>query len=146
MPAHAPVDTEQLTPLELHALAHLSKRAAKVRDRLAVGEHAVDVSLRVQGTVHVADEQQYDTSEQPKAEHVLGLVLDLLGTRQRKDVAAELVEHFRGWRAGRDLPELEPRVAELAEDLLAGCSRPAVKSRRGAVTANLQERVTRRAA
>ena len=135
-----------LTPIEFAAIKVAGKRADKLRDRVDVGTHAVDVTVRVQGDLHVAGDQAAETTKAPKAETLLALVLAELGPKTRAKAFEGVAAACTAYREGGDEPEAPQTARDSAEDLYRLCQRAHLQKRRGNVTGELTCERVRRAA
>jgi len=85
-----------LTPYELHGLKVVAGKAKKWREQLAVGEHPIDVVVRIDGILYVAADQHQPKRDPPELFHVLGFVLARLGPKTRQKCLLELSNAFFG--------------------------------------------------
>lgn len=137
--------SDELTPLESHALAKAAKRLPELRDRLTVGDaQPVDFTVRIRGVVSVAADTASTTRETAPADKVLAAVLSRMTPRARKVMAFEVQALFADFAAGGELPTLEDRAIDLADDVLASASREVNKSKRGNVSAALEVTLKKR--
>lgn len=82
-----------LSPLELHALASVTKDARKWRELLAAGDgQEVDFVVWVKGRVNVGDEQSANVKDGPDVEDLLALALSQLGEKTRQKVFEALAD------------------------------------------------------
>ena len=144
--APQPIDPSQLEPIELFAIRQIGKKADDLRDRLEVGaDQAVDFTLRVKGVMYVAPNcPGVQSTEAPKADYLLALVLDAIGPSKVQEITPLIVTHLAKYRKKGELPELPDTATHLAEDLQRACERPCVKSRKGNVTGAIQGTVAAR--
>lgn len=140
------IDTSALTPLEAHALAQVAKKAAKLRDRLDVGEgQSVDVVVRIKGAINVGGSSSATISQSPPAETVLAHVFECLGKPTRKKIRIAVSNCFAEYRGGGDVPESSKELLDEARDLLGAVNRARTIDRNGNVTGAIEDQVIERA-
>jgi hypothetical protein len=80
-----------LTPLQLHAIKVIGKRAEKCRDKLPEGSgQQVDFTIRIRGAMSVGCRKETHKSERPSLTTLLAWVLALLGPRSQRAVVLAL--------------------------------------------------------
>lgn len=140
-----------LTALEAHAIKCLAKHAEPLRDSLCVGDgQQVDFTVRVCGTVNVAEDTKADVEKFPKLAVLVGLLLaampDDVRTKAQRAVAKRCAEFV----ATGEEPELSRSEHSAAIELLASIAHHKTQERRGAVTSSptveLVSRARRKAA
>lgn len=103
-----------LTPAELAAFSILAKEAKGWRDHVPVGaDQAVDVLVRIDGTITLGDEQTAEVKRKPDCEELLGEILSIVGPKTGEKIAQRL-------RAGLscDVPQEHQATAKLILDAL----------------------------
>lgn len=129
-----------LSPLESFALAKAvgDRQLRELRDRLDVADgQTVDFTVRVRGALNVAGDGAATASEKPPVDQVLAAVISSIQPRAWPVVRLTVRRLFSAWTAGGDLPAIEDRAVDEADDLLATISRSVTRSKRGAVSASL---------
>lgn len=135
-----PASEPLLTPLESFALAKVvSERQLKeLRPRLNVADgQAVDFTMRVRGALNVAGEASSTAVEKPPADAVLAAVLGAIAPRAIPLVRMHVRRLFSAWTAGEELPAIDAKHTDAADDLLQVVSRSVTRSKRGNVSASL---------
>lgn len=144
-----PASEPLLSPLESFAIAKaISERQLKeLRPRLDVADgQAVDFTVRIHGALNVASDASATSLEKPPADAVLAAVLGAMAPRALPLVRLHVRRLFSAWTAGEELPALDPKHSDAADDLLTVVSRSVTKSKRGNVSASLAvERLGNRA-
>jgi hypothetical protein len=101
--AHRGIPTKSLRPLELHALAIAAKDSKKVRDALAPGlSQRVDLTVKIVGTIDVANDQTAHVKDKPDLGEVLAVVLGTLTPKMRTAAVEIVVQRLKHPR-----PEIE---------------------------------------
>ncbi|MGE0605531.1 MAG: hypothetical protein AB7O62_00290 [Pirellulales bacterium] len=129
-------EISELNALELHALAHLGKGAAKVRDALEVGDaQPVDFCLRVSGAVNVGEGQTQGRTCTPKPLTMLALVLAALKPEELQRVTKQVGKQCAGFVESGEEPLVTAPAHDLACALLECSTHPTTCQVRGNVTA-----------
>jgi hypothetical protein len=144
-PVEAPKQEQELTPLELHALALISKRAKKVRDNLQGGTgQMVHFTLEVSGALDVNDGKPAKVTQELDAETMLAVLLDPLPASTRKKYLAHVAEACDEWATGGAPPIVSEAAKACASELLESGQREALQPRRGAVTGSIKHTLVQR--
>jgi hypothetical protein len=137
--AHRGLPTKDLRPLELHALAKAGKAAEKVRDALRPGlSQRVDFTVRVHGTIDVANAQTAQVTDKPDLGEVLAVVLGTLPPKMRTEAVEEAIKRLKHPR-----PEIELSHEWLGfvEAIVGQLSVQKTQQKRGNVTGTLMTEV-----
>lgn len=144
----APTKLLQLDPeptaIELFALARAAKAAEKVRDHLEEGTApAIDVTIRLHGMLQIGLSEIKERRVKPDLVNVLGLVLEVLSSNQRRNLEQRLDAMHEN--ADSELwPEPAPEMRILAEKAIDRWSRLEERPQRGAVTGVIRVEVLSR--
>lgn len=126
----------ELSPLELHALAHVAKGATKVRDMLDVGEaQEVDFMVHIHGAMNVGAGQTQNVNELPKPGTMLALVLAELKPVELGRVCKRMAQIFESFVASGEEPEVSEGAKGLAASLIEAHTHRTTRDVRGSVTA-----------
>lgn len=128
----------KLSPVEWQAVKAAGKGADGSRSELEVGEHEVDMLLRIKGAVSVGHDGETRRTLVPSAVDVLAWVLssDLLTEDLRQRLVIQMRESAE--RSSGCLPEVEEGYVAQATMAIAAVS-PSVKaSRKGSVRGTLR--------
>lgn len=137
--AHRGLPTKDLRPLELHALAKAGKAAEKVRDALSPGlSQKVDFTVRVRGTIDVANGQTAKVTEKPDLGEVLAVVLGTLTPKARTEAVEEVTKRLKHPRPEIELSHEWLGFVQAIERQL---SVEKTQQKRGNVTATLETEV-----
>lgn len=83
--------TAGLTAAELAALSIVTKEAKHWRDHVPVGaDQAVDVLVRIDGTITLGDEQTAEVKKKPDCEQLLAEILSMVGPKTGEKIAQRL--------------------------------------------------------
>ena len=118
---------------ELHALVVLGRTAD--RDALPSGDHEIDMTLRVTGTLHVGADSVTAKTCTPDQSDLLAAILAKLNTVTREQILRELPEEFAG--AGNRFQVPNPAIARDVKRMLQRLRRKVAQPRRGDVKADL---------
>lgn len=128
----------EFAPLEMAALAQVSKDAKKFRDRLVQGKgQMVDFTIRVRGAVDVGADHAAIVNDPLDTLLLLGLIFDRLAPRTRSQVLRDLRGASDDWAASGEVPSVSKDAEEAATQLIEAAKRKGTQQRRGAVTASL---------
>jgi hypothetical protein len=111
------------------------KPATASRGELAPGEHRIDATVRVSGTITVGHDSDTAATVTPSADVLLGLVLAKLNAVTRDSILRELPRDFAA--AGAEYPSVPDEIIEATEGLTASLRRKVTQKRRGAVSGTL---------
>jgi hypothetical protein len=124
-----------LSPLESHAVMIAGKPAAKLRDHLAAGNgQAVDVTVRLVGSINVGEPQTQTVCKKPDAGEVLALVLNGLSPMDRDNAVKRVTRLYAPFTRGEAPPTVTGPVQALADQLLVSCAQSTTRESRGNVT------------
>ncbi|HEX4149436.1 MAG TPA: hypothetical protein VHY20_10625 [Pirellulales bacterium] len=131
---------KEMTPLELAAIKQLGKEADKVRDALAVGPgQAVDVTLRIVGTLGVGSAAPFTKTTKPDLAALLEHVLEAAGPKKSRELVQLATASYRAERA------ISQETSALAGELVETLTLREEDSRRGNVSGSLKAEVVSRA-
>lgn len=125
-----------LSAADWHALHVVGKEAAHVRSDLQPGQHPVDVTVRIRGTLKVGRDSDGATSVTPSANELLAVVLSKLNAVTREKILRELPNEFEA--NGNQMPEVETSLVDAAAGMLSRLRRKVDQHRKGAVTGEFQ--------
>jgi hypothetical protein len=127
-----------LSPLEFAALKIAAKESAKHRTGLGLGkEQAVDVVLRIRGTVDVNPDSTATVREYPKAAALLTTLFLLTPAADRGGLARRLARRYKAGM-GKTKPAEEAGIKELVDNLLASLAVQSSQDKEGAVTGRIE--------
>lgn len=127
--------TNQLSALEMQAVAILGKEAKKTRGVLLTGpDQKVDVLVRLWGTVDVADSQTATVKSTPSLLELLTFIFGQLGPKTRETTRGALVAAFKDGQK----PVVDPSDQAFAQAALDLVTSYEQQSRNGNVTGRLE--------
>jgi len=128
----------ELSPLELHALKILGKKADDCRDELQAGTgQAIHLVLRITGAIDVGTPGNFTGDIKPALADVLAITLSTLGPRGREQLAQDLATAYSKAPPG-ETPAVHTDHRLAADKLIRSITRTEEKSRRGAVSGSLK--------
>ncbi len=131
--------TTSLTPSEWYGVQCVARQAAKYRDELPSGKgQAVDMLLRIQGVIDVAEDGVSRRTNKPSAELIMAHVLRIMDGLVKPTNMAELMVAIRGAAENGELPESDEAYQYKAAEMIRTLSTQKEIPRKGAVTGSFQ--------
>ena len=126
-----------LSPVEWVALGIVGREAAKVRDKIEpCSRKAVDILLRIRGTVSVGADSEATTWQKPSAEELLGWILKYLRTRAPESLDDAIVSDAKA--NDGTLPEVEEGYVDSAKSIIKQLSQKRTSPRRGSTRGSFE--------
>jgi len=119
-----------ISPLEWLAIKLVGKNADNFREAIPVGpKHAVDILLRIQGTISVGEDGTATVQEKPKLDNLLGHIIKRLTPTDWESIKQSVLEAAQA--NGGTLPGVEEGYAAKADGLVKLLSKSKTQNRKG---------------